>query len=69
MRLLVPIVLIVAIVAGSLTFVNRSSCRSGVEHGKRETRWSVGLPGEKPERGCRDRQTGLSYMLDQIGLG
>jgi hypothetical protein len=69
LRLLIPIVLIVAVVAGSLTFVSRASCRSGTGHGKRETRWSLGAPGAKPDTGCRDQQTGLSYLLDQIGLG
>jgi hypothetical protein len=69
LRLLIPVVLIVAVVAGSLTFVSRSSCLSGAGHGKRETRWSVGLPDAKPDRGCRDRQSGLTYLLDQIGLG
>ena len=69
LRLLVPVVLIVAIVAGSLTFVSRARCLSGAGHGKRETRWSLALPGSKPDSGCRDRQSGLSYLLDQIGLG
>ena len=54
--------------AGSLTFVSRASCRSTGEQGKRETRWSLGLPGSKPDRGCRDRQSGLTYLLDQIGF-
>ena len=68
LRLLLPVVLIVAIAAGSLTFVSRASCRSSGEQGKRETRWSLGLPGSKAEKGCRDRQSGLTYLLDQIGL-
>ena len=68
LRLLIPVALIVAIAAGSLTLVSRASCPSGVERGKRETHWSLRLPGSKPERGCRHRQSGLSYLLDQIGL-
>jgi hypothetical protein len=66
LRLLIPVVLIVAVVAGSLTLVSRASCRSGTG---RETRWSLGAPGAKPDSGCRDQQTGLSYLLDQVGLG
>ena len=69
LRTLVPVVLIAALVAVSLTFVSRASCASAAGHGKRETRWSLGLPGAKPDSGCRDRQSGLSYLLDQLGLG
>jgi hypothetical protein len=69
LRWIVLVVLVLLVVAGSLTFVSRASCRSGGEHGKRQIEWSVGLPGSKPKKGCRDRQSGLTYFLDQIGLG
>jgi hypothetical protein len=68
LRLLLPIALIVVVAAGSLTLVSRASCRSGGEHGKRETHWSLKLPGSKPEKGCLHRESGLTYMRHQIGL-
>jgi hypothetical protein len=69
LRWIVLVVVVLAVVAVSLTFVSRADCRSNGEHGKRQVEWSVGWPGSKAKKGCRDRQSGLTYLLDQIGLG
>jgi hypothetical protein len=67
-RLVILVAVIVVIGAGSLLFVSRATCRSSGEHGKTETHWSLKLPGSKADKGCRHQQTGLSYLLDKIGL-
>jgi hypothetical protein len=67
-RLVVLLAVIVVFAGGALLFVSRATCRSTVEKGKTETRWSLSLPGAKPDAGCRNQQTGLSYLLDQVGL-
>jgi hypothetical protein len=67
-RLVILVAVIVVIGAGSLLFVSRATCRSSGEHGKTETRWSLKLPGSKADEGCRNQKTGLSYLLEQLGL-
>jgi hypothetical protein len=67
-RLVILLAVIVVIAGGSLVFVSRAECSSSGEHGKTETRWSLKLPGKKPDSGCHHQQTGLSYLLDKLGL-
>ena len=68
-RLVFVVALIVVVAGGSLVFASRATCKTGGgEHGKTETRWSVKLPGSKPDHGCKHQETGLSYVLDKVGL-
>ena len=68
-RLVILLAVIVVIAGGTLVFVSRAKCSTGGgESGKTEIRWSIKLPGKKPDKGCSHQQTGLSYVLDQIGL-
>ena len=66
--LLVLLAVIVVVAVGSLLFVGRATCFANGESGKKETQWSISLPGAKPEAGCIHQQTGLSYLLDQVGI-
>lgn len=64
-RFVIFLVVAAALVATPLSVVYRSKC---VENGKLVDSWSFVAPWDDPPSDCREHQSGLEVLRDEVGL-